>query len=307
MVWWGRWLGGDVGTIEEGTACSTLRMSRVLIWREVETGGNGWQIEQAILLATHNNPYPAREELDENGSCAIQAIQTNQDVRQGHTEPARIADDGLACASQFSPIVPIARSTEGAEPVVGVSLQHRRSGPSHLPSLAPQISRSTDPVKASMGRGKFGNRGQGSLSCRLFGAINIDDEPVLTLTIPQSPWRKGLARSPDQIFEKQCTQRLDRWLIQGSEKTTERGAMGQGLSTEECHKGRCKRGEALIKRQKGGFCTHHISDEHGDKIYHLIGAESWACKTHLSLDGLEQTARREELCYDRYLSKPAGN
>jgi len=109
-----RWVQCDVGTIEEGTACSTLRMSRVVIWRQFEAGGNGWQIEPAILLATHDDPHPAREELDENGCGAIQAIQTNQDVREWHTEPARIADDGLACASQFPPIVPIARSTEGA-------------------------------------------------------------------------------------------------------------------------------------------------------------------------------------------------
>jgi len=141
----------------------------------------------------------------------------------------------------------------------------------------------------------------------LFGAINIHDEPVLALTVPQSTWWKALARSHDQIFEKQRTPRLDRWLIQGSKKTTERGAMGQGLSAEESHKGRCKRGESLIKRQQGWFCTHHISDEHGDKINHLIGAESRACKTDLSLDGLEQTACSEELCHDRYLTEPAGN
>jgi len=108
------WVQCDVGTIEEGTACSTLRMSRVVIWRQFETGDNGWQIEQAILLATHDDPHPGREELDENGSCAIQSIQAHQDVREWHTEPARIADDGLACASQFPPIVPIARSTECA-------------------------------------------------------------------------------------------------------------------------------------------------------------------------------------------------
>src|SRR5207302_9866553 len=55
-----RWVQGDVGTIEEGTARFTLRMSRVVVWRQLETGGNGWQIERAILLATHNAPHPGR-------------------------------------------------------------------------------------------------------------------------------------------------------------------------------------------------------------------------------------------------------
>jgi len=31
---------------------------------------------------------------------------------------------------------------------------------------------------------EIGKLGQRSLSCRLFGPIHVDDEPVLTLTIP---------------------------------------------------------------------------------------------------------------------------
>ena len=93
-----RWVQCDVGTIEEGTACSTGRMGRVVIWRQFEPGGNGWQIKQALLFAPYDDSHPRRKELGEHCSCAVQAIQANQDVREWHTEPARIVANGLTGA-----------------------------------------------------------------------------------------------------------------------------------------------------------------------------------------------------------------
>jgi hypothetical protein len=81
----------------------------------------------------------------------------------------------------------------------------------------------------------------------VFGPIYIGHQPVLPLTIPQSPWWKGLGGSQKQIVEKQRTQRFDGWLIQGTEIATERGAMGQALATKERHKRLGERGEAFIK------------------------------------------------------------
>src|SRR5438128_9569781 len=52
-----RWVQCDVGAIEEGTACSTLRMGRVVIWRQLETGGNRRQMKRAIRSATQHDPY----------------------------------------------------------------------------------------------------------------------------------------------------------------------------------------------------------------------------------------------------------
>ncbi len=295
-----------VGAIEEDTVRTTLRMGRVVIWWLLETGSHRGQIEQAIVFATDDDSHPGREGRAKNGCCAIQSIQADQDVRQWHTQPARIADDGLTGPDSFATIVPIARPPECAQPVVGVSLEYRRSGPSHLSSLASEIGGSTDLVKASMGSWKFGKRGKGSLSCGLFGPIHIHDQPVLAQTIPQSAWWEALSGPSHEILLKERSQCLDRWLIQGGKKATERGAMGQSMPIEECHEGGGKRGQSLIKCQKGRFCTYRISKEHHHKINHLIRAESRACKTDPFLDGFEKTRCPEELCYYRHLSKPAG-
>src|SRR5258708_825328 len=71
----------------------------------------------------------------------------------------------------------------------------------------------------------------GSARCRAAcaGPIYIDDEPVLAQTIPQSTWWKRLSGPSHEILLKERSQCLDCWLIQGSKKATERGAMGQSV------------------------------------------------------------------------------
>jgi hypothetical protein len=60
----------------------------------------------------------------------------------------------------------------------------------------------------------------------LFGAIHINDQPVMTETIPQSTRWKGLSSSSYKILLKESTQRLDRWLIQGRKEAAECRTMG---------------------------------------------------------------------------------
>ncbi len=81
----------------------------------------------------------------------------------------------------------------------------------------------------------------------------------------------GLPSSHHEIL-KNSNSRLDRWQIQGRKKTAECGAMWKHLSTEEGHKGGRKRSESLIKGEQRSLPTHHISDEHRDKINHVIHA-----------------------------------
>src|SRR6266487_1018805 len=70
----------DVRTIEESTADATFGMCALVIWRQVEAGSNGRQIEQAILFATYDDPHPGREGDGEHSSSAVQAIKTDQDT-----------------------------------------------------------------------------------------------------------------------------------------------------------------------------------------------------------------------------------
>src|SRR5437667_9802932 len=41
----------EIGKIEESPLCPTLRMSRLSVWRQGETGSNGRQIKQTVLTA----------------------------------------------------------------------------------------------------------------------------------------------------------------------------------------------------------------------------------------------------------------
>jgi hypothetical protein len=186
-------------------------------------------------------------------------------------------------------------------------LKDRRTNSCDFSSLAAKIAGSTDLLKASMGSRKFGKRGKSSLSCRLFGSIHIDDQPMVTLAIPQATRRKGLGGSQDQIVEKQRAQRLDGWLIQSGKIATQSAAMGQALATKERHKGLGKRLKSLIKCEQGWFCTHRVSDEDGDKIHEFIGPESRTRKTDLFLDVFEDARCDEDLRHDGDLSKPVGN
>jgi hypothetical protein len=82
-------------------------------------------------------------------------------------------------------------------------LKDSGTNPHDLSPLAPKIAGSTHLIKSSMGSRKLGKRGQSTLSCSLFGAIDVDHEPVQTLTIPQASWGKGLGCSLHHIVEKE--------------------------------------------------------------------------------------------------------
>jgi len=63
---------------------------------------------------------------------------------------------------------------------------------------------------------------EGTLSCGLPGSIHIDDQPVLSLTIPDATWRGAKRRSCHQIFLKERSKGLYGRRIKGGEKTAER-------------------------------------------------------------------------------------
>src|SRR6266516_5826277 len=70
----------EIGTIEEGSLCPTLRVGRLGVWWLGETGRNRRQIEPSVLFAPHDDPQPRHEEIDEHGSSSIPSVQTDQDA-----------------------------------------------------------------------------------------------------------------------------------------------------------------------------------------------------------------------------------
>ncbi len=81
---------------------------------------------------------------------------------------------------------------------------------------------------------------QDTLAGRLSRAIDIEDEEVAPLSVPQSArlllFHEGTSQ---QLFEKQRTQRLNRRLIEAAEKAAERRTRRQPVASEERHEGAC--------------------------------------------------------------------
>jgi hypothetical protein len=146
--------------------------------------------------------------------------------------------------------------------------------------------------------------GKCPLSCCLFGPIDIDQEPAISQTIPESAWRRAERGSGHKILLKEEPECFDAWLIKGSEKTTERAMTGKVVAAKERHEGGSKGPETLIKRFQCGFPTHSISDEDDDKVNGVVVTKSSAGKPHTLLDCIENAKLSEHMSKNGHFTKP---
>jgi hypothetical protein len=70
------------------------------------------------------------------------------------------------------------------------------------------------------------------LSCGLSGAIEIEDDPSVSLPIPQPTHVRLWSEASEGVLQEHAAQRFHTRLIQGGKKATERGAMRQLLASE---------------------------------------------------------------------------
>ncbi len=106
-----------------------------------------------------------------------------------------------------------------ANPLVCMGLEHGRSRPNGFTPLAPEIAWSTHLVQAALGRWEIRRGWQGALASSLPCAIHVEDEPVVSLSIPQSThFFLLLQRSGDQVFAKHRTQCFNHRLIERRKK-----------------------------------------------------------------------------------------
>ncbi len=95
-----------------------------------------------------------------------------------------------------------------------------------LCALTSQIAWSTHVLQSPVRRRQVVSLRQGSLSCRLSGPVNIEHQPVATLTIPQTALAFWGHTTRQPIREEACSQGLDRDQIECGQKSAERRAMG---------------------------------------------------------------------------------
>src|SRR5256885_16895497 len=99
-------------------------MADLLVGWMLQTGPHLGEIQQMILLATHNRPSSLLgEQISKRSRIAIQSVQTRQDVGEGKSKRAGIALDGRFRSPQFASIVAIACVSKRAKPLVGMGLQ----------------------------------------------------------------------------------------------------------------------------------------------------------------------------------------
>src|SRR5260370_32758864 len=176
-------------TIVEIAHGSAFRMGHLCLRRGLQSCLDLWQIEPAILFAPPNHSTLAREDLLHRGCVSIQAIDAHDDVRKGKRKRRRIRRDSLQGVSHFFAVIAMDWTRKGAHLLMGGRLSHRGPCSSHLSSFAPKIAFGTHLLKTTVRGWKLLCLGKGPLSCRLFGAIDIDHQPVLSLAIPKSTRR----------------------------------------------------------------------------------------------------------------------
>ncbi len=188
-----------------------------------------------------------------------------------------------------------------------VCLENGRARSDHFAPLAPRIARSADLLQPAVGGRQIRRGWQSSLSGGLPCAIDVEDQGVGSLPIPQPTWFLLLfQRSGHQVFQEERAQRLDRSLVEAGEKAGERRARRQSIPSEQSHEGAGKWLHALIERFQGAFRACRIAQQHSDKVYHLIVTEAATRKAHLLFYGGQHPLVFQEVRDHGHFPEPAG-
>src|SRR2546425_11401441 len=95
-------------------------------------------------------------------------------------------ENGPDSTQQLPSVVSLARSCEGAEPLMSMRWQNGCARPDDFTPFVPGVSRSADRIHAPMSRWQLCRLRQCPLSSSLSRCIYIKDQPPLSTPIPQS-------------------------------------------------------------------------------------------------------------------------
>lgn len=212
-------------------------MDDELIWWLGQAHLHLLQFKDIVILPSHH--IRQTSQICHDSPIAILAIEPHYGLAEWNRLRFDIPADRLHRLAQFSSVITVARSRyprERANPLVRVILPHGRPGSDGLPPLASEIARSKRPgSKRRCAGGRSGGWGKAAYASCLPRAIEIEHEPMRSLSVPYSSCFLLLLQwSCEQVFEKQCAQCFDRSLIQSGKKTTQRRASRQAVAPKEC-------------------------------------------------------------------------
>jgi hypothetical protein len=135
--------------------------------------------------------------------------------------------------------------------------------------------------------------------------LDIEDEPTNPLPIPPSSILLfGGKMAGEQIFQKERAQGFDRVGGQGGSKAAEgRGGRPAG-APEPGHEGDRTGMHNLVERFQRPFATESVSEEHGEKIKHVVASEASSRTSHALTDLVEASLLLQVGCNQSHFTQP---
>ena len=178
---------------------------------------SGGSCEPIVFAARH---YRQSGQIGEDGPRAILSIQAEKGALFREIVCLHVRLDRRHCAAQLLAVLSVARITKGGKPLVRMSLEHGGARADDFPRLSSGVARGTQRAQATRWRRAIRGLRQGTRARRFSRPINIEDEEVVPLSVPQSArlllFHQG---AREQIFQKQRAQRLGRALSQGGRES----------------------------------------------------------------------------------------
>ena len=176
------WSQGQTRAVVERADYPTFRVGQVLIGRQFQASLDLGSLQDLLVFATHD----IREscQIGEDGSRAILPIQAQHGTLFGVIVRLEICSNGRHCSTQFCPVFAIARISKSADPLMRMSLQYCGARSHDFSTFAPGVARGADGAQATLGRGSIWRLWQGSLAGGLTCAINVEDNPPTSLSVP---------------------------------------------------------------------------------------------------------------------------
>jgi len=182
---WSCWRKQEIRKVKEGPTGSCFRMGDLLIRRLSQASLHLREVEEIIILAPHDGGESSQ--VGDNRAVAILAVQPDHGLAQRKRLSFHIPTECPHRLPQFSSILAVARARcprKRADPLMRMRLEYGCPSADGFTPLASEIPWSTHLVQTALGRGKIRSGWQGTLADRLPCAIHVEDEPVISLSIP---------------------------------------------------------------------------------------------------------------------------
>src|SRR6266571_2349501 len=207
-----------------------------------------------MVVSAPQNPAESSQFLDQT-SIAVLSIQAHHPLGTRKLLLFYISLYVSNSTLEIPPVVAIACSPKGAQPLMRVRLQHSGAGPDPFTSFASEIARRTHLAQPSVGRRMIWSLRQSPLARGLPRPIDIKDQPLVAVPIPMSTWLLGRHRPGEHIFQQQGAQGIHRGLVKAGEKAGEGRTMREPLASKQRHEGGGKGKQTIQEVFQGAFAT----------------------------------------------------